>query len=263
MPAFVYLIPAVALFGPSRFTAIVASVIYAAPPVIRLVDVGIRSVSADGHGGGHRRRLDRAAAALVKVQLPLSRERAPARGQPGHRPGPRDGRHRRTCRRRCTRLRRRRRVRPAIELRDRPRRRGRASCSSASCSTGSARAPEGAHRRTSPGRLRRRRGPWARSVSRSSKVVAEERRTDQGGARDRATHRDRPAGRRDRDPEPGPRGLQQQRRLESVGSGERRRDAPRRARRRAPRRAPRRARRRARPRPPRPARAPATRAPSR
>ena len=45
LPAFVYLIPALALFAPSRFTAIVASVIYAVPPVIRLVDAGIRSVS--------------------------------------------------------------------------------------------------------------------------------------------------------------------------------------------------------------------------
>ena len=73
MPAFVYLIPAVALFGPSRFTAIVASVIYAAPPVIRLVDVGIRSVSttvmeAATASGSTERQL------LWKVQLPLSRK---------------------------------------------------------------------------------------------------------------------------------------------------------------------------------------------
>src|SRR6185503_16232746 len=34
MPAFVYLLPAVALFGPTRFTAIVAALIYAVPPVI-------------------------------------------------------------------------------------------------------------------------------------------------------------------------------------------------------------------------------------
>lgn len=72
MPAFVYLIPAVALFGPSRFTAIVASVIYAAPPVIRLVDSGIRTVSATvleaaTAAGSTERQL------LFKVQLPLSR----------------------------------------------------------------------------------------------------------------------------------------------------------------------------------------------
>ena len=46
LPAFVYLIPALALFDPTRFTAIVAAVIYALPPVIRLVDVGIGAVPA-------------------------------------------------------------------------------------------------------------------------------------------------------------------------------------------------------------------------
>jgi glycine betaine/proline transport system permease protein len=72
MPAFVYLIPAVALFGASRFTAIVASIIYAAPAVIRLVDAGIREVSptimeAATAAGSTERQL------LWKVQLPLSR----------------------------------------------------------------------------------------------------------------------------------------------------------------------------------------------
>jgi glycine betaine/proline transport system permease protein len=72
MPAFVYLIPAIALFDPSRFTAIVASVIYAVPPVIRLVDSGIRQVSvtaveAATAAGSTERQL------LWKVQLPLSR----------------------------------------------------------------------------------------------------------------------------------------------------------------------------------------------
>jgi glycine betaine/proline transport system permease protein len=72
MPAFVYLIPAVALFGATRFTAIVASVIYATPAVIRLVDAGIREVSstimeAATAAGSTERQL------LWKVQLPLSR----------------------------------------------------------------------------------------------------------------------------------------------------------------------------------------------
>lgn len=72
MPAFVYLIPALALFAPTRFTAIVAAVIYAVPPVIRLVDAGIRSVSptvleAATAAGSTSRQL------LWKVQLPLSR----------------------------------------------------------------------------------------------------------------------------------------------------------------------------------------------
>jgi glycine betaine/proline transport system permease protein len=72
LPAFVYLIPAVALFSVGRFTAIAAAVIYAVPPVIRLVDAGIRSVSptvmeAARSAGSTERQL------LWKVQLPLSR----------------------------------------------------------------------------------------------------------------------------------------------------------------------------------------------
>ena len=73
MPAFVYLIPAVALFQVGRFTAIVAAVIYAMPPVIRLVDAGIRAVSPTVMEAARcgRRRPDRQL--LWKVQLPLSR----------------------------------------------------------------------------------------------------------------------------------------------------------------------------------------------
>jgi glycine betaine/proline transport system permease protein len=46
IPAFVYLIPALALFGSTRFTAIVAGVIYAAPAAIKLVADGVSGVSA-------------------------------------------------------------------------------------------------------------------------------------------------------------------------------------------------------------------------
>jgi glycine betaine/proline transport system permease protein len=72
MPAFVYLLPAVALFSPTRFTAIVAAVIYAVPPVIRLVEVGIRTVPAAVReaalsAGATPRQL------LWKVELPLAR----------------------------------------------------------------------------------------------------------------------------------------------------------------------------------------------
>jgi glycine betaine/proline transport system permease protein len=72
LPAFVYLIPALALFNPTRFTAIVAAVIYALPPVIRLVEVGIRSVSettieAATASGATERQL------LWKVRLPMAR----------------------------------------------------------------------------------------------------------------------------------------------------------------------------------------------
>ena len=72
MPAFVYLIPAVALFGPTRFTAIVAAMIYAVPPVIRLVEAGIRQVppaaiEAATSAGTTSTQL------LWKVQLPMAR----------------------------------------------------------------------------------------------------------------------------------------------------------------------------------------------
>ncbi|MDQ4005701.1 MAG: ABC transporter permease subunit [Actinomycetota bacterium] len=46
IPPFVYLIPMLALFGPTRFTAIVAGVVYAAPVAIKLVADGVRGVSA-------------------------------------------------------------------------------------------------------------------------------------------------------------------------------------------------------------------------
>ena len=72
MPSFVYLIPAVALFQASRFTAIVAAVIFAVPPVIRLVEQGIRMVpptivEAAVSSGASRGQL------LWKVQLPVAR----------------------------------------------------------------------------------------------------------------------------------------------------------------------------------------------
>ncbi len=73
LPAFVYLIPALALFNPTRFTAIVAAVIYALPPVIRLVDVGIRSVPAAVVEASTASGAT-AAQLLWKVQLPMSRQ---------------------------------------------------------------------------------------------------------------------------------------------------------------------------------------------
>ena len=45
IPPFVYLIPVLALFGSSRFTAIVAGVVYAAPAAIKLVADGVKGVS--------------------------------------------------------------------------------------------------------------------------------------------------------------------------------------------------------------------------
>lgn len=72
LPPFVYLIPAVALFGIGRVPALAAAVIFALPPVIRLVNDGIRGVPAGT--------LEAAASQgstkwqmLTKVQLPLAR----------------------------------------------------------------------------------------------------------------------------------------------------------------------------------------------
>jgi glycine betaine/proline transport system permease protein len=47
MPSFVYLIPALMLFGLGKVPALFATLIYAVPPVIRLTNVGIRQVSQD------------------------------------------------------------------------------------------------------------------------------------------------------------------------------------------------------------------------
>ncbi len=71
MPSFVYLLPALVLFSPSRFTAIFAAIIFALPPVIRLVEVGIRTVPATiieaaTSSGSTSRQL------LTKVQLPVA-----------------------------------------------------------------------------------------------------------------------------------------------------------------------------------------------
>ena len=69
LPAFVYLIPVVLLFGIARVPAIIATVIYALPPVIRLTTLGIRSVNpatveaAEMFGATPRQ-------ILRKVQLP-------------------------------------------------------------------------------------------------------------------------------------------------------------------------------------------------
>ena len=45
MPIFVYLIPAVMLFGLGKTPAVMATVIYAIPPIIRLTNLGIRQVA--------------------------------------------------------------------------------------------------------------------------------------------------------------------------------------------------------------------------
>lgn len=72
MPSFVYLIPALMLFGLGKVPALMATIIYAAPPVIRLTNVGIREVplemvEAALAFGANRRQV------LFKVQFPLAR----------------------------------------------------------------------------------------------------------------------------------------------------------------------------------------------
>ena len=47
IPSFVYLIPAAMLFGLGKVPAILATVIYATPPLVRLTDLGIRQVDAE------------------------------------------------------------------------------------------------------------------------------------------------------------------------------------------------------------------------
>ena len=47
MPAFVYLIPALFFFGGNKTTAIIATVIYAIPPVIRLTTLGLRQLPVE------------------------------------------------------------------------------------------------------------------------------------------------------------------------------------------------------------------------
>ena len=71
MPAFVYLIPVVMLLGIGRIPGVIAVVIYAIPPVIRLTNLGIRLVdkevleAATAYGANPRQR-------LLGVQLPLA-----------------------------------------------------------------------------------------------------------------------------------------------------------------------------------------------
>ena len=71
MPGFVYLIPVVMLFGIGRIPGLVAVVVYAIPPVIRLTNLGIRLVdkevleAADAFGSSGWQR-------MKNVQIPLA-----------------------------------------------------------------------------------------------------------------------------------------------------------------------------------------------
>ena len=71
MPSFVYLIPVVVIFGIGKVPGLIAVVIYAVPPMIRLTNLGIRLVdkevleAADAFGSSHRQK-------LFNVQIPLA-----------------------------------------------------------------------------------------------------------------------------------------------------------------------------------------------
>ena len=72
MPAFVYLIPAVAFFGIGMVPGVFASLIFATPPTVRFTNLGIRQVSDDlieasdsfGATGSQK---------LFKVELPMAK----------------------------------------------------------------------------------------------------------------------------------------------------------------------------------------------
>ena len=72
MPSFVYLIPAVALFEATRFTAILAAIIYAIPAVIRLTEDGVRGVSPTAIEAA-RSAGSTGFQVIRKVQLPMAR----------------------------------------------------------------------------------------------------------------------------------------------------------------------------------------------
>ncbi len=71
IPVFVYLVPVIMLFNVGRVPGVIASVLYAVPPMIRLTDLGLRQVApaaveaADAFGSSPWQR-------LLKVQLPLA-----------------------------------------------------------------------------------------------------------------------------------------------------------------------------------------------
>ena len=71
MPSFVYLVPAIFFFGLGNAPAVMATIIYAVPPAIRLTNLGIRqvpseTVEAARAFGANSMQL------LMKVQLPLA-----------------------------------------------------------------------------------------------------------------------------------------------------------------------------------------------
>lgn len=73
IPAFVYLVPALALFAATRFTAIMAAVAYAVPIATKLVADGVRGVSPTTVEAASSTGITRWQM-ISKVQLPMARE---------------------------------------------------------------------------------------------------------------------------------------------------------------------------------------------
>ena len=71
MPAFVYLIPVLYFFGGNRVTAVIATVIYALPPMVRMTNLGLRELPkqinevSDSFGSTEIQ-------SLIKVKLPMA-----------------------------------------------------------------------------------------------------------------------------------------------------------------------------------------------
>ena len=71
MPSFVYLVPGILFFGLGNVPAVMATVIYAVPPVIRLTNLGIRQVSSEAVEAA-RSFGTTPLQLLTKVQIPLA-----------------------------------------------------------------------------------------------------------------------------------------------------------------------------------------------
>lgn len=71
IPSFVYLVPIVMLFGVGLVPAVIATIIFALPPLVRLTNLGIRQVDSElveaGQAFGSTRRQ-----ILFEIQLPLA-----------------------------------------------------------------------------------------------------------------------------------------------------------------------------------------------
>lgn len=71
IPSFVYLVPIVMLFGVGMVPGVIATIIFALPPIVRLTNLGIRQVRSEmveaGYAFGSTRRQ-----VLIDIQIPLA-----------------------------------------------------------------------------------------------------------------------------------------------------------------------------------------------